>query len=77
MVVLGGPLRYTNSLVRRQGKYDQAEPLFRRAQEIEEKSLGRDYPNIAMYLNNRALLLQKQVRAHGTFLGKSQGPCCR
>ncbi|MEK7485529.1 MAG: tetratricopeptide repeat protein, partial [Planctomycetota bacterium] len=38
--------------------YEGAEPLFRRSLEIKEKALGKEHPNIAMSLNNLALLLQ-------------------
>lgn len=45
-----------------QGKLYQAEPLLKRTQEIYEKYLGRDHPNVATILNNRAGLFQDQVR---------------
>ena len=37
-----------------QGKYDEAEPLYRRAIEIGEKALGKDHPNVAIRYNNLA-----------------------
>jgi tetratricopeptide (TPR) repeat protein len=43
-------------LYKDQGKYPQAEPLFRRALAISEKSLGRDHPNVATSLENLAQL---------------------
>jgi tetratricopeptide (TPR) repeat protein len=43
-----------------QGKYDQAEPLYRRAIEIDEKVLGKDHPNVATDYNNLAHLLVNQ-----------------
>lgn len=46
-----------------QGKLLEAEPLYKRTQEIYEKSVGLDHPNIATVLNNRASLLYEQVRA--------------
>ena len=52
---------YTNPLLS-QGKYAEADPLYKRTQEIWEKSLGRDHPNVATILNNRARLLKSQVR---------------
>ena len=46
-----------------QGKYDEADPLYLRAIEIGEKTLGPDHPDLATRLNNRARLLESQVRA--------------
>ena len=46
-----------------QGKYDEAEPLYVRAMAIDEKVYGPDHPEVARDLNNRAELLQQQVRA--------------
>jgi tetratricopeptide (TPR) repeat protein len=43
-----------------QRKYDQAEPLYRRAIEIHEKVLGKDHPSVALDYNGLALLLQDQ-----------------
>ena len=43
-----------------QGKYDEAEQLFRRVLEIDEKDLGQDHPDVAACLNNLALLLKTQ-----------------
>ena len=54
-----------------QGKLSEAEPLFKRTQEILEKKLGQDHPNVAVMLNNRASLLKAQVRA----VSKSQEYC--
>ena len=44
-----------------QGKYDEAEPLYREAISIGEETLGRDHPDVAMRLNNLASLLESQV----------------
>jgi len=46
-----------------QGELSEAEKLVKRTQEIFEKSLGQDHPNIATILCNRAVLLIDQVRA--------------
>ena len=46
-----------------QGKYDEVEPLYERSQAIREKVLGPEHPDVAQSLNNRAALLQAQVRA--------------
>ena len=45
-----------------QGRLDEAGPLFERSLAIREKVLGPDHPDVAQSLNNRALLLQDQVR---------------
>ena len=47
-------------LYRVQGKYRQAEPLYKRAQAIWEKALGPEHPNVALGLNNLALLYHAQ-----------------
>ena len=44
-----------------QGKYDEAEPLYRESLDIRRKVYGNDHPSVATGLNNLALLLQKQV----------------
>ena len=46
------------ALLQAQGKYAEAEPLFRRAIEIDEKTLGKDHPDVATRYNNLAFLLQ-------------------
>jgi len=46
----GEPHRATNRLA-------EAEPLFRRALAMTEKSFGPEHPNVATCLNNLALLL--------------------
>jgi len=45
-----------------QGKYNEAEPLYRRAIAIDEKALGPDHPGLATDLNKLAELLEDQVR---------------
>ena len=42
--------------------YDEAEPLYRGALEINEASLGKDHPEVAIRLNNLASLLQATNR---------------
>jgi tetratricopeptide (TPR) repeat protein len=44
------------------GLYADAEPLMRRALDIDEASFGKEHPNIARDLNNLALLLQDTNR---------------
>jgi tetratricopeptide (TPR) repeat protein len=43
-------------------RYEDAEPLFRRALAIDEASYGNDHPNVARDLNNLAVLLQNTKR---------------
>ena len=45
-----------------QGRYANAEPLFKRALAIYEKALGPEHPNVATGLNNLALLYNAQGR---------------
>jgi hypothetical protein len=40
-------------LLYNQGEYDQAEPLYRRAIEIDEKVLGKDHPESASVPSHR------------------------
>jgi hypothetical protein len=49
-------------LYRRQGKYDQAEPLYQRALAIREKALGPEHPHTASLLKNYAALLRAMER---------------
>ena len=43
-----------------QGKYAEAEPLYKRSLAITEKALGPEYPDVATSLNNLALLYSAQ-----------------
>ena len=43
--------------VHTQGRYDEAEPLYKRALAITEKALGPEHPDMATSLNNLALLV--------------------
>jgi tetratricopeptide (TPR) repeat protein len=43
-----------------QGKYAEAESLFRQVIEIDEKVLGKDHPDVATAYSNLALLLQAE-----------------
>jgi tetratricopeptide (TPR) repeat protein/CHAT domain-containing protein len=49
-------------LYQTQGRYADAEPLFRRALAIREKVLGPEHPHVATSLNNLALLYHHQSR---------------
>eukprot|EP00903_Cladosiphon_okamuranus_P006199 g6096.t1 len=48
------------SILESQGKFAEAEPLYRRATEICETALGPEHPKLATALNNRAGLLMSQ-----------------
>ena len=41
-----------------QGKYAEAEPLYRRSLAIREKEYGPNHPKVAVAVNNLALLLK-------------------
>ena len=45
-----------------QGRYADAEPLYKRALAVREKTLGPDHPDVAQTLNNLALLYYNQGR---------------
>jgi tetratricopeptide (TPR) repeat protein len=47
-------------LNRAQGRYADAEPLFKRALKIREKALGPDHPEVAVSLNDLADLYRAQ-----------------
>ncbi len=49
-------------LYRAQGKYAEAEPLYKRALAIREEALGPDHPHVAGSLENYAALLRKTGR---------------
>lgn len=46
-----------------QGKYEDAEHLYRRAMDITGTTLGEDHPQYSMNLNNLAMLLNTRVNA--------------
>ncbi len=45
-----------------QGRYAEAEPLYKRSLSIREKALGPEHPNVAQSLENYAALLRKTGR---------------
>ena len=49
-------------LYRDQGRYADAEPLYKRSLAIREKALGPDHPDVAMSLNNLAAFYRAQGR---------------
>ena len=54
-------LDYHDCFVANQGKYDDAEPLYKRALAIREETLGPRHPDVAGSLNSLAGLLVSQV----------------
>lgn len=50
-----------------QGKYGEAEPLFRRSLVMQERALGPEHPGVAATLNNLASLLVKEARVSEHF----------
>ncbi len=57
---MGQSLNNLAELYRAQGRYAEAEPLYRRALAIVEKALGPEHPHVAANLNNLAGLYQAQ-----------------
>ena len=49
-------------LYSKQGRYADAEPLFKRALAIREKALGPNHPDVGVSLNNLAVLYAAQSR---------------
>ena len=47
-----------------QGKYAEAEPLYKRALAIREKALGPEHPLVAASLKNYAALVRKNGRGN-------------
>jgi tetratricopeptide (TPR) repeat protein len=45
-----------------QGRYEEAEPMYKRSLDIWEKALGTDHPDVATSLNNLAGLYKDQGR---------------
>lgn len=45
-----------------QGKYGEAEPLYESAHVYWAKVLGSDHPDVALAMNNRAVVVDDQVR---------------
>ncbi len=59
---MGTTLENLAELYRVQGRFDEAEPLYLRALEILEKTLGPEHPEVAVSLNNLAELYRAQGR---------------
>ncbi|MET4293372.1 CHAT domain-containing protein/Tfp pilus assembly protein PilF [Bradyrhizobium sp. LB8.2] len=58
--LLGAELSNLAALYQRQGRYAEAEPLFKRALAVREKGLSREHPDVGQSLNNLATLYVKQ-----------------
>ena len=59
---MGLSLNCLASLYNRQGRYAEAEPLFKRALVIREEALGLEHPDVAWSLNGLAKLYGNQGR---------------
>ncbi|MCW5212814.1 tetratricopeptide repeat protein [Desulfobulbus sp. TB] len=59
---LGTALHNVAGLYYKQGRYDEAEPLYKRTLKIREKQLGKEHPDVAESLNNLALLYYEKGR---------------
>jgi len=53
-------LNWLAMVFQRQGRYVDAEPLYKRSLAIQEKALGPDHPNVAFDLNNLAGIYRDQ-----------------
>ncbi len=65
------------NLYHAQGKYAEAEPLYKRALAIVEKALGPEHPHVAARLNNLAQLggaLKSPGQVHGGRSAPQAGP---
>ena len=63
MAFSGGFFVYLNNIRNQaQGRYTEAEPLYRRSLAIKEKALGPEHPNVAQGLENYAALLRETGR---------------
>ena len=55
-------INYLALVYAQQGRYAEAEPLYRRTLSINEKALGPDHPSVGTTLNNLAGLFRQQKR---------------
>ena len=60
-VILAATLNNQAELYKEQGRYADAEPLYKRLMAINEKALGPDHPSVALALNDLAELSKKRV----------------
>jgi tetratricopeptide (TPR) repeat protein len=61
-VILAATLNNLAELYKEEGRYADAEPLYKRVLAISEKALGPDHPDVAQSLNNLADLYHAQGR---------------
>ena len=61
-VILAATLNNLAERYKEEGRYADAEPLYKRALAIREKALGPDHPDVAQSLNNLADLYTAQGR---------------
>ncbi len=59
---MAGSLNNLAELYRDQGKYAEAEPLYRRSLAIRETALGSEHPDVATTLESYAVLLRETGR---------------
>jgi hypothetical protein len=65
-------------LLQAQGKYDEAEPLYRRALDVRERALGKNHLDVASSLNYLAVgiaLISTLRVLHVCFANPSSGTC--
>ncbi len=60
---VGESLNNLAGLYESQGRYEAAEPLYKRALVMLEKALGPEHPNVAKPLENYAALLRETERS--------------
>ena len=58
---VGQTLNNLAIVYRRQGKYSEAEGLYKRALAIREKALGANHGDVGQTLNNLALVYLEQI----------------
>ena len=61
-VILAATLNNQAELYKEQGRYADAEPLYKRLLAINEKALGPDHPSVALALNDLAELYKEEGR---------------
>jgi tetratricopeptide (TPR) repeat protein len=61
-VILAATLNNLAELYKEEGRYADAEPLYKRVLAINEKALGPDHPSVALALNDLAELYKEEGR---------------
>ena len=64
---VAGTLLTLAALYYTQGRYDAAEPLYKRSLTIREKALGPEHSDVGQIFNNLASLYEAQGRKAGAF----------